>query len=189
VQAGVILKSGSAADDSFDAAKLLEDSQTALDAVRLYEGRAVMATSTKTLKKIVQAVLADSTYGTPFARLVTGTAPAVAAQGLNLQSWANGLALFLGLDEILLGDSNIWNATAVEGRFAIAKIDASNDPMSHKWMPVLGKTFQFLPDGASPWLVKSVADLTLVNNFYDAYNWYNVVTLNAGALYVFDGVV
>lgn len=188
-QAAVILKSGSSADDSFDPAKLLEDAQVAADAVRLYEGRTVLATSTKTLKKMVQAVLGNSTYGQPFSRLVTGTSPAVAAQGLNIQSWANGLALWLGVDEVLLGDDAIWDASAVTGRFAIARIDNSSDPISHKYMPVLGKTFQFLPDGANPMVVKSVADLTLVNNFYDCYAWYNVVTLNTGGLYVFDGVI
>jgi hypothetical protein len=37
-------------------------------------------------------------------------------------------------------------------------------------------------------LVKSVADLVNVNNLYDAYQWFDTVVLNAGALYVFDGV-
>jgi hypothetical protein len=36
--------------------------------------------------------------------------------------------------------------------------------------------------------VQSVADRTLINNFYDAKLWAQVVTLNAGAVYTFDGV-
>ncbi len=99
-----------------------------------------------------------------------------------------GERLYLGVDAILPGDDAIWNAGAYKGKFALAKLDDGMDPLSHKWEPVLGKTFQFLPDGTNPWVVKSVADLTLVNNFYDAYQWFDTVVLNAGALYVFDGV-
>jgi hypothetical protein len=92
------------------------------------------------------------------------------------------------VDEVLSGDDGIWNAGTYAGKFALVKTDVTNDPLSHKYIPVIGKTFTFLPDGANGWEVQSVGDRTLINNFYDAKQWVNVVELNAGAVYVFDGV-
>jgi hypothetical protein len=107
---------------------------------------------------------------------------------MSLKAWADGLAMFLGVDEVLAGDSTIWNAGNCAGKFAIAKLDDGTDPLSHKWRPVLGKVFQFMPDGANPWVIQSVADRVNVNNLYDAYLWSDVVILNAPAVYVFEGV-
>jgi hypothetical protein len=143
------------------------------------------------LKKIVQAMIADSTYGKVFSRLIAGGSPAQAATGMNLEAWLNGLAMFLGIDQVLAGDSGIWNSATYAtsaGRFGLAVIPDANDPMSHKWRPELGKTFQFMPDGKTPYVVNSVADRVNVNNGYDAYCWFDLVTFNATALYVFDGV-
>ena len=176
------------ADDSFDPAKLMQDAQTALNAVRRYEGRTSLITSTMTLRKMVQALLNDAQIGNVFSRTISGSSPAVAAQGMSLNAWADGLAMFLGVDEVLAGDDGIWNAGTLAGKFAIAKLDDGSDPLSHKWKPVLGKVFQFLPDGTNPWVIQSVGDRVNVNNLYDAYLWYDVVILNASAVYVFDGV-
>ena len=177
-----------AASATFDPAKLLSQSQTALDGIRLYEGRTALVAATTVLKKVVQEILGDSKFGPVFARLISGSSPREAATGLNFEAWKSGLALFLGVDVVLAGASNIWDAGAAAGKFAFTKIDASNDPMSHKWMPVLGKTFMYYPDGVQPFEVRSIADEVARNNHYDALSWYNVVTLNSGAIYVVDGV-
>lgn len=176
------------ADDTFDPAKLMQDAQLALDTIRRYEGRSALITSTMTLRKMVQALLTDGNMGNVFSRTIAGSSPAVAAQGMSLKAWADGLAMFLGVDEVLAGDSTIWNAGDCAGKFAIAKLDDGSDPLSHKWKPVLGKVFQFMPDGVNPWVIQSVADRVNVNNLYDAYLWYDVLILNASAVYVFDGV-
>lgn len=176
------------ADDSFDAAKLMQDSQAALDAIRRYEGKTALITSTMTLRKMVQALLNDSQMGNVFSRTISGSSPAIAASGMNLKAWADGLAMFLGVDEVLAGDSGIWNAGDCAGKFAFAKLDDGSDPLSHKWKPVLGKVFQFMPDGSNPWVIQSVADRVNVNNLYDAFLCYDVLILNASAVYVFDGV-
>ncbi len=176
------------ADDSFDPAKLMQDAQTALNTIRRYEGRTSLITSTMTLRKMVQALLNDAQIGNVFSRTISGSSPAVAAQGMSLKAWADGLAMFLGVDEILAGDDGIWNAGTLAGKFAIAKLDDGADPLSHKWKPVLGKVFQFLPDGTNPWVIQSIGSRENVNNLYDAYLWYDVVILNAPAVYVFDGV-
>jgi hypothetical protein len=134
-------------------------------------------------KNFFEEVLSAKPHENLLNRIVNGNGAA-----LSLQSMIDALKFYIGIDDVLAGDDGIWNAGAYAGHFAIAKLDDGTDPLSHKWNPVLGKTFQFLPDGVNPWVVKSVADLTLVNNFYDAYQWFDTVVLNAAALYVFDGV-
>lgn len=179
---------GQAASAQFDAAKIMKDNQTALQTIRQYEGQTALVSSTAVLKRIVSGLLNNGDMGPVFSRLISGTSPAVAVQGMNFSSWLQGLALFLGVDKVLAGDDAIWNTATYDGHFAYVKIDASGDPLSHKWMPILGKTFMFMPDGKNPWVIQSVADRVNINNFYDAYAWYDTVALNTGAIYVVDGV-
>jgi hypothetical protein len=176
------------ADDTFDAAKIRTDMQTARQALRLYPGKTSLVASSYVLNAMVQNIAATDDIGNAFARIVTGVNSAEAAMGLSFEAWKRGLAMFLGVDEVLSGDDSIWNAGTYAGKFAIVKTDATNDPLSHKYIPVIGKTFTFLPDGTNGWEVQSVGDRTLINNFYDAKQWVNVVELNAGAVYVFEGV-
>lgn len=179
---------GKAASNQFDPQKLLTDTQVALQAMRLYEGKTALISSTNVLKRIVQHLLSDSAAGPVFSRIVTGTAPSVAVTGLSFENWKASLAMYLGINIVLAGDDTIWNATTYDGHFAIAKLDDGSDPLSHKWKPVLGKTFQFMPDGKQPWVIQTVADRVNVNNLYDSYIWFETKLLNTGALYVFDGV-
>lgn len=174
---------GTAASASFDPAKFKTQAQTAMDAVRRYSGKTTLIASTKTVQAMLQGLLTEAPTSTLFNRIVNGSADA-----LSQTAMVNALKFYIGLDDVLLGDDAIWNAGSYQGKFAIAKLDDGTDPLSHKWNPVYGKTFQFLPDGTQPWVVKSVADLTLVNNFYDAYQWFDTIELNSGALYVFGGV-
>ena len=180
---------GIAASDTFDAAKILVDGQAALQSIRLYEGRTALIGSTSTLKKMVQAILGDNVLGPVFARTIAGTAPNVAIQGMNFQSWLSALSVFLSVDTVLAGDDTIWGTATYGPKFAFAKLDDGTDPLSHKWKPVLGKMFQFMPDGKNPWVIQSVADRVNVNNLYDAYCWCDSVILNSSAVYVMDGVV
>jgi hypothetical protein len=177
------------ADDTFDAAKLRTDMQTARQALRLYPGRTALAASSYVLNAMVQNIAAQDGIGEAFARIVTGTNSVEAAMGLSFEAWKRGLAMFLGVDDVLAGDDAVWNAGARAGKFAVCKLDNSGDPISHKFIPVIGKTFTFIPDASlGGWECQSVGDRTLINNFYDCKMWVNVVELNAGAVYVFDGV-
>lgn len=181
--AAVVLDSGVAASASFDPAKILTTVQDALDAVRLYEGATTLVSSTKTLRGMWQALLADTGQSKALARIVNGT-----TQNLNFKAWLDAMAMYFGVDQVLAGDDAIWNATAVAGRFAIGKFDVGTDPLSHKWRPVYGKVWRYLPEGGTEWYVESVADRLTKNNIYDATIWAHVVELNASAKYVFDGV-
>jgi len=180
---------GIAASEAVDYAKVLTQIQTGLESVRRYEGPSAMVTSTMVFKRIVLGLLGDSKMGPLFSRLVSGTSPAVAVQGMSFKAWVDAFAMFVGVDKVLLGCDTIWNAAAVAGKFAVAKLDPGNDPLSHKWMPVLGKTFTYLPDGGGEYEVQSVADRVNLNNLYDAKSWYNAKVLNSGAVYVFEGAV
>jgi hypothetical protein len=186
--AALVMKSGSSADAAIDPAKCQTQVQTALQAIRLYEGSTALVASTYNLKSLLQQLLADSAYGPAMSRLVTGTTGVQAIQGLSLNAWLSSLAIFFGVDKVLAGDDNIWNATAIAGRMTVVKLDDSADQLSHKWKPVYGKCFQFLPDGNQPWLIESIADRLTKNNHYDATLWYDNVVLNSGAAYTFDGI-
>lgn len=179
---------GGAATGSWDPAKTHTILQTAIDALELYEGRLTLITSTMTAKAMVQSLISDSTQGKVISRIISGTSPSVAMTGLNFAAWSDALALYLGVDQVLLGHSTVWNAGDNKGKFAIAKLDDGVDPLSHKYIPVLGKRFQFLRDGSNPFFVESVPDRVNKNNHYDASVWYELKTLNSGAMYRFGGV-
>jgi hypothetical protein len=175
-------------DATFDPAKMRTQIQTALQALRLYPGKAVLAASSMTLKAMVQQIAGDTVVGPAFARIVTGTNSAEAVLGLSIKAWLQGLALFVGVDEVLAGDDDVWNAGTCAEKFSIVKVDATNDPLSHKYIPILGKTITFIPTGTQGWELQGIADRTLINNFYDAKMWIDVETYNAAAVYTFDGV-
>ena len=177
-----------AKDATFDPAKMRTQIQTAMQALRLYPGKSVLVSSSMTLKAMVQQMAADTVVGPMFARIVTGTSSAEAVLGLSIKAWLQGLALFTGVDEVMAGDDDVWNAGTCAEKFSIVKVDATNDPLSHKYMPVLGKTITFLPSGTQGWDLQAIANRTLINNFYDAKMWIDVETYNAGAVYTFDGV-
>jgi hypothetical protein len=179
---------GGAATASWDPAKTHTIIQKAIDEMELYEGTLTLITSTMTAKAMVQSLLADATQGKVISRIISGTSPQVATTGLNFQAWKDALAMYLNVDQVLLGHSSVWNAGANKGKFAIAKLDDGTDPLSHKYIPVLGKRFQFLRDGGNPFFVESIPDRLTKNNHYDASVWYELKTLNAGVIYRFDGV-
>ena len=173
---------------TFDPAKMRTQIQTALVALRQYPGKTVLASSTMTLKAMVQQMAGDTVVGPLFARIVTGTNSAEAVLGLSVKAWLQGLALFVGVDEVLAGDDAVWNAGTCAEKFSIVKVDSTNDPLSHKYIPILGKTITFIPSGTQGWELQGIADRTLINNFYDAKMWIDVETYNANAVYTFDGV-
>ena len=175
-------------DATFDAGKLQLQISDAVDAVSLYSGKTALITSTKVLRGIWMALLKDNTLGASVARIVTGGNPGAAAQGLGLEAIKAALAMTFGVDEILCGKSDQWNATTVSGRFCIAKLDDSGDPMSQLTDAVLGKCFQFMPDGMNPWYIESIADRLNKANHWDAQMWYNAKTFNSDAMYLFSGV-
>jgi hypothetical protein len=179
---------GGAADYNFDPAKIHTQIQDAINAVEKYPGATCLITSTKTAKAMIQGLLSDSTQGKVLARIVSGISPTVAMTGLNFKAWVDAMAMYLGLDRVLLGGDVVWNVGANKAKFAVGKLDDSTDPLSHKFRAVLGKRFQFLRDGTNPFYLESIGDPITKNNHYDASVWYQIKVLNAGAVKLFDGV-
>ena len=176
---------------TFDPAKFNLQVQTQLDALQLYPGRKVLAGGKSILKRIVVQMLGDAKMGPMFARIASGTNSIEAAKGLNFEAWRTALALFLGVDDVLAGDSDRWNdsqSAGIQNRVIVAAVDDTSDELSHKYNPVLGKTFQFLPDGTQPFEIQSVDDRVNINNHYDAKQWYNIVEFNSGARKIIDGI-
>lgn len=177
---------------TFDPAKFNTQVQGILDGMQLYSGKKALCASQIILKRIVNAMLGDSKIGPMISRLASGSSAVEAARGFNLEVWRGALALYLGIDDVIVGDSNLWNgdlSAGIQNRAAIVTLDDSGDELSHKYTPVLGKVFQFLPDGKQPFMVKSIRDDLNVNNHYDAYSWYNIVEFNSGARSIIDGIV
>lgn len=177
-----------AADDTFDPAKLMAQAQTALDATRRYYGKTTLVGATITLKRAVQSILNDSTASKVFSRLVTGTSPSVAVSGMNFKAWMDGLAMYLGVDQVLAGDDAVWNAGDNAGKLAIGKFDDGSEELIHKYEAVFARNFVYLPDSGNPWSLESIADRLTKSNNYDAQVNNHVVTLNANAVYVLGGV-
>jgi hypothetical protein len=174
---------------SFDPAKFRTQGQTALNSIRKYRGQTALVGGTFTLKALVQGLLSDSVTGPLFARLVTGSDSTAAAQGLGFEAFARGLALYVGVDRVLAGDDEIWSVSgSTAEKISFTRLPPSDDPLSHKWMPVYGKVFTFIPDGVQGWEVDSVADRVNINNLYTAKQWIDVEVLNAAANYVIGGV-
>jgi hypothetical protein len=184
----LVLGSGSAADANFDAAKVQTQVQDALQAIRLYEGRTAIVAASRNIKGMLQELLTDTVHGPALARLVTGTSGVEAIMGLNIKAWMQAIAMWFGVDDVFAGDDSIWNATDTLGRMAVLKYDDGTEEISHKYKPIFGKVWQFMPDGRNPWVIQSVPDRVNVNNLYDAYLWYDALVLNSAAAYVIDGI-
>jgi hypothetical protein len=179
---------GQTADVAFDSAKILGQAQVALDAVRRIYGKTMLLGATITLKRAVQAILGDNTYGPVLSRIVSGTSPSVATTGLNFSAWMNALAMFLGVDQVLAGDDSVWNDGANENKLCIGKFDSGSEELVHKYEPVWARNFMYLPDGVSPWFVETIADRNVKSNKYDASVWNNLKVLNSAAKYVIGSV-
>ena len=178
-----------AIDETFDSANATIQIQVANEALRLYEGKTVLVASTKTLKTMINQMAGDSVIGPAFVRLVSGSAPSVAVQGLGFDIWLAGLAMYLGVDEVQAGADTVWGTSARVARFTVMKQSTDMDPLAHKYLPIFGKTYMFLPDTVQPYQIESIPDRILKNNYYDSTIRFDTVALNSAALYQFDGVV
>jgi len=180
---------GTAASATFDATKILTQVQTALDAIRQYEGKTTLLTSTVTFKAMVQAMLAETSVGLMLSRVVSGGNPKAAVAGMSLESWKEAIAILFGVDQVLLGASDVWGASTYAGKIAIGKYDTDGDEISFKWRPVFGRSFVFLPENSTvPWEVQAVADRVNLINLITAITWQTNVVFHAGAQYVIGGI-
>ena len=184
-----------ASSATFDGGKFTEQVQTILDGMELYTGRTAVVGSKLVFKRIIRGMLGDTKIGPMLARIVSGTESMTAARGLNIEQWGGALALYLGVDDVLMANDSIWYngivsavSQTVADSLAVVKLDDDADILSHKVNPVLGKYYTFMPDGNQEFVVKSIRDDLNVNNHWDAFIWSNLVEFNAGAAAVITGV-
>ena len=129
------------------------------------------------------------------ARLATFTSvtPADNAQILALKRTL--LAMVLEVDEVLIGDDDHWyvataggsNNVNIQGRGLVVQLPPVEEE-SHTMDPVLGKTVFYLPDGVQPFILETHPNEDEKANKYDAQYYVDVMTLNASAAYLLDGI-
>ncbi len=93
--------------------------------------------------------------------------------------------------DILIGDDDQWaqttGGTDLSARAAIMKIPTDVENIM-EIDPIYGCAVQYAPDGKSEFQIDTFASDNYKNNFYDATTWRVLKTLNAGALYLLEGI-
>jgi len=92
------------------------------------------------------------------------------------------LAEVLGLEEILVGDDDHWQA----GTAWLCKLpDPGTEPDE---VPQIGRTIQYLPDGEQEFLAESYFDDNLISEAVDTRVWYDQEIYNGSGIYVLTGI-
>jgi hypothetical protein len=188
VAAAVLANSSATVADILDS--FIGAAQTGLEAVRRYRGQAGIAlvTSHTVFNRIMRLTEITGRFGLSSVSLAGVTAEDVIARkpaALKLL-----LGAIVGVDEVLVGDDDQWyDASATyQDRAAIVALP---DPaeMSEIEDAVFGKTVRFAPEGQDyPFRLESFYEDDNKLNKYDALVWYQLKVLNAGALYILDGI-
>jgi hypothetical protein len=184
--ADAVLLNGSAtvADilDSF-----IERAQIGLEAIRRYPGEKALVCSHTIFNRIMRYTEITDRFN--LSSLAISGASAEAVVGRRPEALRMVLAGILGVDRVLVGDDDQWydSDVAKQDRAALCVLPDAAE-FSHKMDPVLGKNMLYLPDGQQPFVVESHYDPDVYVNNYDASAWYQLQTLNAGALYILDGI-
>ena len=174
--------------DASVSSDLITKVTAAKKAIKRYKGRTAFVTSDTTF----HAAMTDTEVA---ARLATFTSvtPADNAQILALKRTL--LAMVLEVDEVLIGDDDHWyvataggsNNVNIQGRGLVVQLPPVEEE-SHTMDPVLGKTVFYLPDGVQPFILETHPNEDEKANKYDAQYYVDVMTLNASAAYLLDGI-
>ena len=92
------------------------------------------------------------------------------------------LATVLGVDEIMVGDDDHWTAGSA---FLFKIVDAGVDPVEEVQ---LGRTVQFWPAEASPFMVESFYSDNLKTEVVDVRAWYDQELYAVQGGYVLEGI-
>lgn len=157
-----------------------------VDAVRRYYGKTAFVCSYTVARRIMRytEVANQFKYHSP---LPSGIVPDVIGHGREmLRAILQGI---LPVDTVLIGDDVQWydSDAAKQGRAAIVKIPPQED-MVFKDGPVLGVNNLFYHEDGIPCELYSWWDPDDKTNKYDATMWNVLNTLNAGAIYLLEGI-
>ena len=119
----------------------------------------------------------------------TGLTPAERVRVLSLQPelLRDMCQQVFGVDEILVGDPDIWSTGDLAGKAAIAKLPDPED-LSYKLNPELGKTVSYQIDGKYGYEVESAVDEVEQENIYTATAYTQVVEFNSTGKYILTGL-
>lgn len=170
---------------TFDPGAVTAQAAAARAATKGIAGKLTLVGSSQTLADLFMALVREDSTSALISRIVSGTAPGVAMEGLDPAIQAKAAAILLGCSAVLAGDDEIWNAGDLEGRFAIGRFD-SGEEGAHLWQPVFGRVLQYLPEGQAPLKVSSYPDKKNINNLYTADTQMVAKVLNASGVYAFS---
>ena len=185
--AALALKTAGSADTTFDAGAVVAQAAAARAASKGISGRLCLVGASETLAALYMELVTENATSALLARIVSGTAPGVAMEGLDPAAQAKAVATLFGCQDALVGDDLIWGAGSCAGRFAIGRFDEASDD-AHLFQPVFGRVLQYIPDSGTPIAITSTPFPKELNNYYDALTYMVPKVLNASGVYVFDGV-
>ena len=181
----VLLNSAATVDDI--ESSLLTAIENGVEAIRRYPGKTAFVCSSTVFHRIMK--FTEITNRFSLASAVLSGADASAVIRGNTEALRMAIGGILGVDEVLVGDDDQWydSDAKKQTRAALVKLPAE-DAFSHKLDPVFAKNMVYLPDGKQPFTVESFYDDNDKINNYDASSWYQLKTLNAGAIYILAGL-
>jgi len=185
--AAAVLANASASVDDIEAS-FIQTAQKGLKAIHRYPGRKALVMSYTVFHRVMRYTEIVNRFGLSAAAV--GGADAINIVAREPEALKMLLKSIIGVDEVLIGDDDIWydGSAAYQDRAALVALP---DPEQFSEMAdaAFGKTFRYLPDGQSyPFYIESHYDEDDKTNKYDASIWYSLEVMNAGALYILDGL-
>ena len=153
-----------------------------IDAVQRVPGRLVMACGWTTFRRLGRYSEVTNTLANTGVAIMNQL-QLTRGPDSGVRNVAAGiLAEVLGLEEILVGDDDHWQA----GTAWLMKLpDPGTEPDE---VPQIGRTVQYLPDGEQEFLCESYFDDNLITECVDTRVWYDQEIYNASGIYVLNGI-
>ena len=166
----------------------IEAAQTGLKTIKRYPGKKALVLSQTVFNRIMRYTEITGRFGLASANIQgVGAEQIVAREPEALKLL---LRAIIGLDEILIGDDDIWyDGSVVYQDRAVLVALPRNDMNSELEEAQFGKTLRYLPDGQSyPYYIESYFDRDNKVNKWDSSVWDSLEIFNTGALYILDGI-
>ena len=186
VAAAVLANASASVDDIEDS--FIRTAQNALKTIHRYPGKKALVMSYTIFHRVMRYTEITSRFG--MASGVPGADMGMQIIAREPEALKLLLKAIIGVDEILIGDDDIWcdgSATYADRAAVIALPDP--EEFSEMADAQFGKTFRYLPDGQSyPFYIESHYDQNDLTNKYDASIWYSLEVMNPGSLVILDGI-
>jgi hypothetical protein len=182
-----VLNNGSATVDDIENS-FIQTAQTGLQAIKRYPGRKALVFSETVFHRVMRYTEITDRFGLSSAQVNGVTAEQIIAR--EPEALRMLLRAIIGVDEVLVGDDDQWydGDAAYQDRAALVVLPEVSD-RSYMRQAEFGRVFQYLPQGQEyPYFVESIADRDVKGNKYDCTEYDSLEVMNAGALYILDGI-